>query len=166
MTSIGSGAREYRIEGPVRTLADALKDRPDALVSRDTPAEYAAFTVPDEQQSRLEEARRPPQGQDRIAGQVVANGEVVATVFESGAAITRSSMALPADAPAGTDLAAARLGAIARSVQGSIRRSDFLPMAGVDLEGVAQPGAGLEAARRQVDETLQSILWRHTASRP
>ena len=166
MTSITSGARTYRIEGPVRTLADALKDRPDALVRRDTPAEQVAFKLMDEQQSRLEEAQRLPRKQDRIAGQVVANGEVVATVFASGTAITRSSMALPADAPAGTDLAAARLGAIARSVQGSIRRSDFLPMAGVDLEGMAQPGAGLEEARRQVDETLQSILWRPAAARP
>jgi hypothetical protein len=161
VNAITNGPRDYRIQGPVRTLSEALKDNPNVLVQMDTPQQ--AFKVMDEQQSRLEDAQRLPQEQDRIVGQVVANGEVIATVFESGVAITRHSMALPNDAPAGPELAKARLSAIAKSAQGSIRQSDFLPMAGVALDGVARQGAGLEEARRQVDETLQAILWRHEA---
>jgi hypothetical protein len=165
VNSISNGPRDYRIQGPVRTLTEALKDNPNALVHRDTPEEKQAFKVMDEQQSRLEDAQRLPQKQEKIVGQVVANGEVVATVFESGAAITRNSMALPDDAPAGPELAKARLSAIAKAAHGSIRRSDFLPMEGIDLDGAVQRGAGLEAAIRQVDETLQSLLWHREAPR-
>lgn len=165
MNSITNGPRDFRIQGPVRTLTDALKENPGVLVHMDTPEEKQAFKVMDEQQSRLEDAQRLPQKQEKIVGQVVANGEVVATVFESGAAITKNSIAMPNDAPAGPELAKARLGAIAKSVQGSIRQADFLPMNGVDLDGLAQRGSGLEEARRQVEDTLQSILWRSEAPR-
>jgi hypothetical protein len=161
VTSITNAPREYRIQGPVRSLAEAVKENPNVVVHRDSAEETLAFNkAMAERQSRIEAAQQAPATPEKIAGQVIANGEVVATVFESGIAITKNSMAMPNDAPPGPELAKARLTAIAKAVQGSIRQSDFLPMEGVGLGEAGQRGAGLEAARRQVEETLQSILWR------
>jgi hypothetical protein len=94
---------------------------------------------------------------DKVYGQVVVNGKVFATVYDSGGATTeRTIPGLSADG-AGISLAKTRLNEIAKAVHGQIRYSNFLPhMGGSFARGVENPA--LEVARRRV-EALQHAMF-------
>lgn len=167
MISIGNSQFDNRILGPGRTLTEALKENPNVLV-KDIPVDKVPFDVQETQRLRelndkLSELRKNP---DKIVGQVVVNGEVFASVYASGSAVTKHSMPMP-DQGGGMDLAKARLNAIAKAVNGSIRQSDFLPNpweqqpAGqAAATAAADTRPEFDVAQRRVEETLKAIHWR------
>lgn len=168
MISIGNSQFDNRILGAGRTLTGASD--PNALIpAQEMPAGTEVFNVQEMQRLREQgvkpnEVRTDP---DKIIGQVIVNGEVFAAVYASGSAVTKRNMPMP-DQGTGMALATARLNAIAKAVNGSIRQSDFLPnpweqqpagnAAGV--AAAADPRHEFDVAQRRVEETLKAIHWR------
>ena len=149
--TIGNSQFDHRILGPGRTLAEALKENPNIRV-KDSPADKVPFQVQEAQRLRelngkLDELRNNP---DKIVGQVIVNGEVFAAVYASGSAVTRRSMPMP-EQGSGMDLAKARLNAIAKAVNGTIRQTDFLP----------NPWEGPQPAAADVDMGLTEFDLAH-----
>lgn len=166
MTSITTSTREYRIQGPGLSGLEAIKNNPNAVVHIPTESEKQAFKALEEQERLAEEASQKQlrENPDKIFGQVIVNGKVFATVYDSGVTEMTHGMSLPNNASTPLELAKARLNAIAKSVKGEIRHSDFLPTLGGTSARSPGPNPSLEAAQRRVDEILKSIQWRYESS--
>lgn len=124
--SIGS-ANQFRVQGPVISLMESAKSKP-GLVRQMTEAQIKEDKLYQEQTRLREEAmtRYAMAHLDKIYGQVVVDGKLFATVYDSGSAATRSMVPMT-DNGSGEELARVRLADIARAVKGEIRYSNFLP---------------------------------------
>lgn len=166
MASIISSTREYRIQGPTLSLSDVLKNSPNVVAHKETESEKQEFKLIEERQRLGEEEAQKDlqQNPNKIFGQVIVNGNVFATVYDSGGAETARNISMPNDGD-GIALAKARLNAIAKSVNGTIKYSDFLPTFGEGSAHINNSNSSLEAAQSSVDEILKAIQWRHEHNR-
>lgn len=107
------------------TLASAIESSRSnpAMLRKLSGAEIAAMQEADELLARQQQTR--PQT-ERIYGQVIVHGQVFATVFESGMAITEREITGLSNDGSGLSLANARLQEIAKAVGGEVRRNNFL----------------------------------------
>ena len=125
MSSINSTS-PYRVQGPLMTLEDLAKSKPDAVIYKMTDAQIRELNAHEEQTRLRREAvdsyaKAHP---NPVVGQVLVDGKVFATVFSPGGYATAHAMPGLSEA----DLSPAdRLAEIARAVKGEIIYSDFLP---------------------------------------
>lgn len=147
--NIGS-ARQFRVQGAVISVAELAKTRP-GMVRQMTEAQVKEAKLYEEQSRLREEAvnRYAMAHPDKVYGQVVVNGQLFATVYDSGSAATRYTVPMTENG-SGEELARVRLADIARAVKGEIRYSNFMP----DFSG---PGCTMSDA---VTATLPKITAR------
>lgn len=127
MSSIDSSSR-YKIQGPVFSFAELAKNKPDMFLSpqKFTEAQIKEIAEHEKQVQRREEAvnRYAEAHPDPIHGQVMVDGKLFATVYDSGA------FELPYRDPYLEKLSGSAdtlLEQIAQHTKGEIKRSDFLP---------------------------------------
>jgi len=96
---------------------------------------------------------------DKVYAQVVVNGKLTATVYDSGVASTPYQMPGLPDNGSGSDLAEARLAYIAKATGGKVIRSGFFPEAGGSYRG-APESALPRVTARNLGQILQDMLMR------
>ena len=131
----------YRVSGPVYRFSDMLEVSGKQLVAvKMTDAQVAEAKLHDQQAAAREQANfdYAQSHQYQPVGQVFVNGELVATVLDSGA--YGLSSAIPGLSEA-TLSPQERLAEIARAVNGEVSYSDFVPTDG--WSGPAAPEAML-----------------------
>lgn len=158
VTNIGS-ATPYRLQGAALSAAESAKTKP-GIVSKMPEAELAALREADAQVLRQESLATQAES---IYGQVLVNGQVFATIYESGGAEMQREISGLNNDGSGTSLAATRLQQIAQAVHGEIRRSDFLPTFGEQSSLATKADASSSAVR--VEDVLQSMTWASMRSR-
>lgn len=124
MSSINSTC-QYRVQGAVISIAEMAKNRP-GMVRKATDEQIAEHKVWEEQSRLRAEAveHYAKKNPNPVAGQVLVDGKLFATVFSPGGYAMAHAMAGLSEA----DLSPAdRLAEIARAVKGEIIYSDFLP---------------------------------------
>lgn len=152
--SIGA-VNPYRLQGgTLLSVEESARNNP-GMLRKLTEAEIAAMREAEAQMSSLQQM---PVRQEKIYGQVLVDGQVFATVFESGSAQTAREIAGLTNDGSGLSLASARLQEIAKAVGGEIRRADFLPTAS-NSQPAAQVSFGAGLAGRKLEEVLQSMSW-------
>lgn len=121
-----NSAYQFR-QGTVINVAEFARTRP-GMVRPMTEAQIKEDQLYQEQTRLREEAvnRYAMAHPDKVYGQVVVNGKLFATVYDSGSAATRYTVAMTENG-SGEQLARARLADIARTVNGEIRYSNFMP---------------------------------------
>lgn len=99
----------YRITSTAASIAELAKNRP-GIVVKATDEQIAELKLHDEQVQAREEANRryAEQHPVKVYGQVVVDGELFATVYESGGAMTSPPMKMSNEG-LGTNLAETRL---------------------------------------------------------
>lgn len=153
-----NSANPYRIQGSVIPVEELSKSKPD-MARKMTESEINAFKALEEQArladlSAQQQLERKP---DNIYGQVLVNGKVFATVYESGGAeMLRDVPGLSNDG-SGLNLAKSRLEKIAQAVKGEIKHSDFLPTFGGRYAQMPEVNPGFESEQCKVDQVLQAI---------
>jgi len=122
-----SSANQFAVQGLVTPLAEYAKTKP-GMVRQMTNAQIKEHQLYQEQVRLREEAinHYAMANPDKIYGQVVVDGKLFATVYDSGSASTRYNVSMTENGK-GEDLAKARLADIARAVKGEVRYSNFLP---------------------------------------
>lgn len=123
-TANGAATDQYYLTnaGKLSSLADALRANP-AIARPQTAEEIAAWR---EVEARALQSQQMTSRPERIYGQVLVQGRVVATVFESGTALTEREIPGLSSGGAGPSLAQARLREIAKAVGGEVKRNAFL----------------------------------------
>jgi hypothetical protein len=159
-TSIGA-VNPYRLQGGTLLSAEESARNNPGMLRTLTEAEIAAMR---EAEAQMLRQQHMPVRQERIYGQVLVDGQVFATVFESGSAQTAREIGGLTNDGSGQSLASARLREIAKAVGGEIRRADFLPTAS-NGRPAAQVSSGAGLAGRRLDEMLQSMSWDSVRSR-
>ena len=96
---------------------------------------------------------------DKVYAQVVVNGKLFATAYDSGVTETPYSMSGLPEGDAGSSLAEARLSYIAKATGGKIIRSDFFPAAGGSYRGAPESILPPVTAR-SLGQILQDMLMR------
>lgn len=122
-----SSVNQFRVQGPLISLAESIKTKP-GLVRQMTETQIKEDKLYQEQTRLREEAvnRWAEEHPAKIFGQVVVDGKLFATVYDSGSAATRYRVTMT-DNGSGEELARARLADIARAVKGEVRYSNFMP---------------------------------------
>ena len=153
-----NSANPYSIQGAVISIGELSKSRP-GMVRKMTEDEINAFKVLEEQ-TRLADLSAQQQLEhksDNIYGQVLVNGKVFATVYESGGAEMLRDVPGLNNEGFGLGLAKTRLEKIAQAVKGEIKHSDFLPTFGGRYAQLPETNPSLVSAQRKVDQVLQAI---------
>lgn len=117
----------YKITGPIISIAEHAKNRP-GMVIKASEEQIAEVKLHDEQVQAREEVNRnyAKQHPVKVYGQVVVEGKLFATAYESGSVHMPYQMKLSEDG-FGSSLAETRLNEIAKAVNGTIIYSDFFP---------------------------------------
>jgi hypothetical protein len=149
-----------RMWGRWAIAGEVIASNPDIVFSRQmTPVEKQAEQELEKRQLLEELAaakRQPDNAPEKTYAQVVVNGKVVATVYESGVTATEGDIPNLTQDGHGLSLAKARLKDILQVFHGEVRYSDFLlPMA--ELSASEIKNLALEAARSRV-EALEQVL--------
>jgi hypothetical protein len=149
-----------RMLGRAVCAGDVMKANPDVVFSRQmTPAEKQAAQELEKRQLLEELAaakRQPDNDPEKIYAQVVVNGKVVATIYDSG--VTESEGAIPrlTEEGHGLSLAKARLKDILQVVHGQVKYSNFLPTM-AERSAPEIKNLALEAARSRVEALEQAL---------
>lgn len=130
MSNINSTS-SLRVQGTVNSMAEFAKSRP-GMVRQATEAQINEGKAWEEQMRLREEAvnRYAAAHPDKVYGQVIVDGKLFATVYDSGSAGTPYAIPGLSENGTGIELAERRLAEIARAVKGKITYSDFLPPVG------------------------------------
>lgn len=154
----------YRLQGNAIGIAELAKQKP-GLVIPATPEQVAELKRHDEQKTVRAEAVRQyaEKNPSKIFGQVVVNGEVIATVYDSGSARTERNidgLKLTNDG-GGTELAQKRLHEIVQASKGQIIYANFVSPSGPAPAVVANDAAlpqitarGLNQMAREMEAAL------------
>lgn len=131
MSTIDS-ANAYRVLGPVGSFAELQAKRPECFLK--IPDAWVEQQKRAEEQDRINEEainRYAHEHPAKVYGQVVVDGELYATVWDSGSAMTPGLMPrLTNGADTPLELAQIRLRELAQAANGEIIYSDFLPLPG------------------------------------
>ena len=147
----------YRVSGPVYRISDMVEISGKALVAvKMTDAQIAEIKLHDQQVAAREQANfnYAQSHQYQPVGQVFVNGQLVATVLDSGAYELSSSIPGLSDTTLSPQ---ERLAEIARAVNGKISYSDFVATG--SWSGPAAPEAMLPplTARSRMEIFEQEI---------
>ena len=121
MSRIDSGS-SHRLQGAVTSIAELAKKKPGFVIPA-TAEQVAGMKLHDEQMQAREAtaARHARDNPDPVYAQIVANGEVVATVYASGSASTRQNLGLRlTEDGEGLALAQKRLAELTRAIPGEV----------------------------------------------
>lgn len=131
MSSINSTS-SYRVQGSVNSVAELVKAKSCPGIQKRTEAQINEGKAWEEQTRLHEEAvsRYAALHPDKIYGQVMVDGKLFATVWDSGSAGTPYAIPGLSENGTGIELAERRLAEIAQAVKGKITYSDFLPPIG------------------------------------
>lgn len=123
----------YRLQSNAVGIAELAKQK-NGFVIAATPEQVAELKLHDEQKMVRAEAVKQyaEQNPSKIFGQVVVNGEVIATVYDSGSARTERNIdgLQLTDEGSGAELAQKRLNEIVQASKGQIIYSNFVPPSG------------------------------------
>lgn len=167
MTRIDS-ASPYRVQGTMISIAELAKSKPGFVISA-TPEQLAELKLREEQEQvrAAAVASYAKQNPDQVYAQIILpNGQVFATVRESGS--TRTPYEFPGliEDGAGVDLAEKRLAQIAKAVGGEVNYSDLPSTANA---GATIPDSVMEnmpqVTARNLTAILQSMDWSLARSR-
>ncbi|MBS1227372.1 MAG: hypothetical protein H6R17_649 [Proteobacteria bacterium] len=125
-SAAGTATDVYRVSGPVYRISDMVEISGKALVAvKMTDAQIAEIKLHDQQVAAREQANfnYAQSHQYQPVGQVFVNGQLVATVLDSGAYELSSSIPGLSDTTLSPQ---ERLAEIARAVNGKISYSDFV----------------------------------------
>ena len=129
-SAAGTSTDAYHVTGPVYRISDMVEISGKALVAvKLTDAQIAEIKLHDQQVAAREQANfnYAQSHQYQPVGQVFVNGQLVATVLDSGAYELSSSIAGLSEASLSPQ---ERLTEIARAVNGKISYSDFVATGG------------------------------------
>lgn len=146
MTRIDS-ANPYRVQGTIISFAELAKTKPGFIIAA-TPEQIAELKLHEEQMQAREAAtaRYAAENPSNIYAQVIVDGKVFATVYDSGFTSTQYAIAGLSEDFAGLGLAKRRLGEIVKAVEGQIVYSGFQPPPG------QPPSTMTEAAERALPQ--------------
>ena len=155
--SADTSTSAYRVSGPVYRISDMVEISGKALVTvKLTDAQLAEIKLHDQQVAAREQANfnYAQSHQYQPVGQVFVNGQLVATVLDSGAYELSSSIPGLSDTTLSPQ---ERLAEIARAVNGKISYSDFVATG--SWSGPAAPEAMLPplTARSRMEIFEQEI---------
>lgn len=151
----------YRVQGNVMKIADIAKEKPGFVIPA-TEAQIQELKLHDEQTRQREAAvaQYAEQHPSKIFGQVIVNGEVIATVYDSGSAETQQQIAgltLTEDG-SGLDLARTRLDEITKAVKGQVIYSNFVPRPG-PAPAVVPESALPQVTARNLNQMAREMDW-------
>jgi hypothetical protein len=145
-------ASPYRVQGPVTSFAKLAKTKPGFAIPA-TPEQIEELKL-HEQQSQAREAaavRYAEQHPDKIYAQVIVNGSVFATVYDSGSAGTQYAIPGLSEDGSGLALAKKRLDEIVQAVQGRVVYDNFVPPLGPPPSTVPESALPQVTARNLAD---------------
>ena len=151
----------YRVQGEVISIAELAKTRPGMI--RAATAEQIAEMSLYEQQTREREAAVARYAQEHpanIYAQVVVDGKVMATVYDSGIAGTVHNvpgLKLTEDGE-GLSLAKTRLAEIMRAIPGKVIYDNFVPPDGPAPSTIPE-SAIPKVTARHLGQILQDMDW-------
>jgi hypothetical protein len=166
MSSINSSSA-YRVQGGVTTATEIAKQKP-GFVTAATAEQVQELKLHDEQtQARAAAvAHYAEQNPSKIFGQVMVNGKVIATVYDSGSAETQQN--IPGlkltEEGNGLELARTRLKEISQAVKGQVIYSDFVPQQG-PAPALAQETALPQVTARSLNQMARDMDWALMRSR-
>ncbi len=167
MTRIDS-ASSYRVQGPVMSIAELAKTKPGFVIPA-SPEQIAELKLHDEQTQAREAAttRYAEQHPDHIYAQVIVDGKVFATVYDSGIAGTAYAIADLSEDGSGLDLAKKRLGEIVKAVHGQVVYSGFQPPPGPAPSTMSEEAerALPKVTARGLGQIMQDMDWALARSR-
>lgn len=163
-TSSINSANSFRVQGTVNSIDELSKNKP-GMARKMTEIEVSALKEFDEQLRLNDLSAESQLKSDNIYGQVLVNGKVFATVYESGIAEMLQDVSGLTSDGSGLSIAKARLQEIAQAVKGEIRNSDFLPGQGGRYAPRIGLNSDLESAQRKANEVLQAMDWEVMRSR-
>jgi hypothetical protein len=161
MSSIGSST-SFRFEGQVISIAELAKTKP-GLIRAATPEQIAELSLYEKQTQEREAAvnRYAREHPDHIYAQVMVNGEVAATVYDSGIAGTVQNipgLKLTEDGQ-GLDLAKTRLAEIMRAIPGKVIYDHFVEPPGPAPSSNIPDWAIPKVTARNLSQMLQDMDW-------
>ncbi|MFK3738860.1 hypothetical protein [Massilia sp. TN1-12] len=121
----------YRVQGTVMNVSEMAKQKPGFVMAA-TAEQVQELARHDQQMQQRAAAQQAQQQTSKIFGQVIVNGEVIATVYDSGSAQTQQDIAglKLSEEGEGLTLAQTRLDEITRAVKGQVIYSNFVPPKG------------------------------------
>lgn len=157
----------YRVQGNVMKIADIAKEKPGFVIPA-TEEQIQELKLHDEQTRQREAAvaQYAEQHPSKMFGQVIVNGEVIATVYDSGSAETRQQIAglkLTEDG-SGLDLARTRLDEITKAVKGQVIYSNFVTRPG-PASAVVSESALPQVTARSLNQMAREMDWALMRSR-
>lgn len=158
-------APPYRVEGPVTSIAELAKSKP-GLVTQLSADQIAELKLHDEQAQAREAAsqRYAEQNPSKIFAQVLVQGKVFATVWDSGSAGTQYAIPGLSEGNAGVDLARRRVADIVKAVGGQVSYANFQAPAG-PAPAVVPESALPKVTARGLNDMVQDMNWALTRSR-
>lgn len=156
----------YRVDGPVTSIAELAKNKPGFAMPA-TASQIEELKSHDAQmRAREAAASSVPQLPDKIYAQVVVNGEVVATVYDSGTASTQQNipgLKLTEDGE-GLALAKTRLAEITKAIPGKVVYDNFVSPSITPSSGTPE-SALPKVTARGLNEMVQDMDWKLARSR-
>jgi hypothetical protein len=149
----------YRLTGTAISISSLEKNKP-GMVIKATDEQIAEMKLHEEQVQARETANKhyAEQHPDKVYGQVVVDGKLFATVYDSGVASTPYQIPGLSDEGFGTELAQTRLSEIAKAANGKIIHSNFFPDAGGSFRGAPESKLPPITARSLIDFTRE-LSW-------
>ena len=167
MTRIDSTS-SYRVQGPVISIAELAKTKPGFVIPA-SPEQIAELKLHEEQMQAREAAvaRYAEQHPSSIYAQVIVDGKVFATVYDSGFTSTEYAIAGLSEDYAGLGLAKRRLGEIVKAVDGQIVYSGFQPPPGPAPSTMSEEAerALPKVTARGLSQIMQDMDWALARSR-
>jgi hypothetical protein len=149
-----------RMLGRTVCAGDVIKANPDIVFSRQmTPAEKRAEQELEKRQlvEELAAAKRQPDNDpEKIYAQVVVNGKVVATIYDSGCVESEGSLPNLTSDGSGLSIAKARVKEITQFVHGQVKYSNFLPTM-AERSAPEIKNLAVEEARSRVEALEQAL---------
>jgi hypothetical protein len=151
----------FRVQGEVTSLGKLAKEKPGFAIPA-TAEQIAELTLHEEQTEAREAAaaRHAEQNPDKIYAQVVVEGKIMATVYDSGFAATGQSipgLKLSEDGQ-GLALAKTRLDEIIKAMPGKVIYSNFVPQMKAPSSGIPESSLPKVTAR-SLSEMAQEMSW-------
>ncbi|WP_036303607.1 hypothetical protein [Methylotenera sp. L2L1] len=160
-------ANPYRVQGTVISIAELAKKNPNFVISA-TPAQIEELKLHDEQTALREAAgaRYANQHPDQIYAQVVSEGKVLATVYDSG--ITTTQQNIPglklSENGQGLALAKTRLDELMQAISGKVIYSNFVQPKVSPSSNI--PDSALPSVTaRGLNEMVRDMDWARVRSR-
>jgi hypothetical protein len=157
----------FRVQGEVTSLGKMAKEKPGFAIPA-TAGQVAELKLYEEQTQAREAAavRHADQNSDKIYAQIVVEGKVMATVYDSGFTATEQSvpgLKLTEDGQ-GLALAKTRLDELMKAMPGTVIYGDFVPQLHAPSSGIPESSLPKVTAR-SLGEMAQEMSWNHARAR-